>query len=63
MANRLYNYRMKPRQVTITNTVTGELETFPSMYKAAKAYNVDPKTIWRASNKEVWREKYIVKIK
>ena len=61
MEDRVYDYRMRPRRVTIKNISTGEIETFPSIYKAAKAYNRDPKTILLANGKN-WRKQYEIKI-
>ena len=62
MTKRGYNYnRLTPRCVEIEDTETGKIDLFPSIYAAAKAYNIDPKTLW-FFNEKIWREKYKIKI-
>ena len=58
---RLKTIKQNPRKVMLEDVETGEIKTFPSIYKAAKFIDQAPQTItyW---NGEVWKNKYKVAI-
>ena len=51
--------RNNPRKVMLEDIETGEIKTFPSIYKASKFLDISPNTIsyWGNMN-EAWRNKY-----
>ena len=61
MYNRLKTIKQNPRKVMLEDIKTGEIKTFPSIYKAAKFIDKAPQTItyW---NGGVWNNKYKVVI-
>ena len=61
--DRLKTIRKNPRKVILEDIETGEIKTFPSVYKAAKFINQAPQTITFWGNKEgAWNNKYKVGI-
>ena len=61
--NRLKMIKKNPRKVTLEDIETGEIKTFPSIYKAAKFIDLAPQTItYRGNKKGVWNNKYKVVI-
>ena len=59
--DRLKTIKQNPRKVMLEDVETGEIKTFPSIYKAAKFIDQAPQTItyW---NGEVWKNTYKVVI-
>ena len=59
--DRLKTIKQNPRTVMLEDIETGEVKTFPSIYKAAKFIDQASQTItyW---NGEVWKNKYKVVI-
>ena len=53
--------KQNPRKVSLENIETGEIETFPSIYKAAKFIDRASNTITYWDGK-VWNNKYKVVI-
>ena len=43
--DRLKTIRHNPRKVTLEDIETGEIKTFPSIYKASKFIDISPNTI------------------
>ena len=59
--NRLKTIRQNPRKVTLGDVETGEIKTFPSVYKAAQFIDQAPQTItYWAGRKGTWNNKYKV---
>ena len=57
--DRLKTIRHNPRKVMLEDIETGEIKTFPSIYKASKFLDVSPYTICCWGNKDgAWRNKY-----
>ena len=62
--NRLKTIKLNPRTVMLEDIETGEIKTFPSIYKAAKFIDQAPQTITYWGNREgAWNNKYKVVIK
>ena len=62
--NRLKTIKRNPRTVMLEDIETGEIKTFPSIYKAAKFIDQAPQTITYWGNREgAWNNKYKVVIK
>ena len=59
--DRLKTIMNNPRKVSLKNIETGEIKTFPSIYKAAKFIDQSPRTInyWDG---RVWKNKYKVEV-
>ena len=59
--DRLKTIKQNPRKVSLEDIKTGEIKTFPSIYKAAKFIDQAPMTVhyW---DSEVWKNKYKVVI-
>ena len=57
----LKTIKQNPRKVSLTDVETGEIKTFPSIYKAAKFIDRAPLTITYWDGK-VWNKKYKVAI-
>ena len=59
--DRLKTIKQNPRKVSLEDPETGEIKTFPSIYKAAKFIDQAPQTIayWDGG---VWKNKYKVVI-
>ena len=59
--DRLNTIMHNPRKVSRENIETGEIKTFPSIYKAGKFINQSPQTIvyW---DDRVWKNKYKVEV-
>ena len=59
--DRLKTIRKNPKKVMLEDTETGEIKTFPSIYRAAKFIDQAPQTIayWDGG---VWKNKYKVLI-
>ena len=59
--DRLKTIMHNPRKVMLEDIETGEIKTFPSIYKAAKFMNQAPRTIiyWDGG---VWKNKYKVEV-
>ena len=59
--DRLKTIRKNPKKVMLEDIETGEIKTFPSIYRAAKFINQAPQTItyWDGG---VWKNKYKVLI-
>ena len=57
--DRLKTIKHDPRKVSLEDVGTGEIKTFPSIYKAAKFIDQSPQTInyWDGG---VWKNKYKV---
>ena len=61
--DRLKTIKKNPRKVTLEDIETGEIKTFPSIYKAAKFIDLAPQTItYWGNRKGVWNNKYKVVI-
>ena len=61
--NRLKTIKQNPRKVMLEDIETGEIETFPSIYKAAKFIDQAPQTITYWGRREgAWNNKYKVVI-
>ena len=62
--NRLKTIRNNPKKVILEDIETGEIKTFPSIYRAAKFMDQAPQTITYWGNREgAWNNKYKVVIK
>ena len=62
--NRLKTIRNNPNKVILENIETGEIKTFPSIYRATKFIDRAPQTITYWGNREgAWNNKYKVVIK
>ena len=62
--NRLKTIRNNPKKVILKDIETGEIKTFPSIYRAAKFIDQAPQTITYWGNREgAWNNKYKVVIK
>ena len=62
--NRLKTIKLNPRTVMLEDIETGEIKTFPSIYKGAKFIDQAPQTITYWGNREgAWNNKYKVVIK
>ena len=62
--NRLKTIKNNPKKVILEDIETGEIKTFPSIYKAAKFIDQAPQTITYWGNREgAWNNKYKVVIK
>ena len=62
--NRLKTIRNKSKKVILEDIKTGEIKTFPSIYRAAKFIDQAPQTITYWGNREgAWNNKYKVVIK
>ena len=59
--DRLKTIKQNPRKVSLEDIKTGEIKTFPSIYKAAKFIGQTPMTV-RYWDSEVWKNKYKVEI-
>ena len=61
--DRLKTIRHNPRKVMLEDIETGEIKTFPSIYKASKFIDISPNTInyWGNMN-GAWNNKYKVVI-
>ena len=59
--DRLKTIKQNPRKVMLEDVKTGEIKTFPSIYKAAKIIDQAPQTItyWHGG---VWKNKYKILI-
>ena len=61
--NRLKTIRNNPKKVILEDIETGEIKTFPSIYRAAKFIDQAPQTITYWGNREgAWNNKYKVVI-
>ena len=61
--NRLKTIRQNPRKVLLEDVETGEIKTFPSVYKAAQFIDQAPQTITYWARREgAWNNKYKVAI-
>ena len=57
----LKTIKQNPRKVMLENIETGEIKTFPSIYKASKFIDQAPQTITYWGKKEgTWNDKYRV---
>ena len=62
--NRLKTIRNNLKKVILEDIETGEIKTFPSIYRAAKFIDQAPQTITYWGNREgAWNNKYKVVIK
>ena len=62
--NRLKTMRNNPKKFMLEDIETGEIKTFPSIYKAAKFIDQAPQMITYWGNREgAWNNKYKVVIK
>ena len=62
--NRLKTIRNNPNKVILEGIETGEIKTFPSIYRAAKFIDRAPQTITYWGNREgAWNNNYKVVIK
>ena len=62
--NRLKTIRNNPKKVILDAIETGEIKTFPLIYRAAKFIDQTPQTITYWGNREgAWNNKYKVVIK
>ena len=59
--DRLKTIKQNPRKVSLEDIETGEIKTFPSIYKAGKFIDQAPVTV-RYWDGEVWNNKYKVAI-
>ena len=57
--DRLKRIKQNPRKVILEDLETGELKTFPSIYKAAKIKDQAPNTVSYWDGK-IWKDKYTV---
>ena len=61
--DRLKTIKQNPRKVILKDTETGEIEIFPSIYKAAKFIDQAPQTVtYWGNRKGVWNNKYKIVI-
>ena len=61
--DRLKTIKQNKRKVMLKDVETGEIKTFPSIYKAAKFINLAPQTItYWGKKKKTWNNKYGVVI-
>ena len=61
--DRLKTIKQNPRKVMLEDIETGEIKTFPSIYKAAKFIDQAPQTITYWGRREgAWNNKYKVVI-
>ena len=61
--DRLKTIKKDPREVMLEDIETGEIKTFPSIYKAAKFIDQSPQTItYWGNRKGAWNNKYKVVI-
>ena len=59
--NRLKTIKQNPKKVMLEDMETGEIKTFPSIYKASKFIDQAPQTITYWGMKEgAWNNKYRV---
>ena len=59
--DRLKTIKQNPRKVMLQDVETGEIKTFPSLYKAAKFIDQAPQTItYWGERKGAWNNKYRV---
>ena len=59
--DRLKTIKQNPKKVMLEDVKTGEIKTFPSIYKAAKFIDQAPQTITYWGKKEgAWNNKYRV---
>ena len=59
--NRLKTIKKNPRKVMLEDIETGEIKTFPSIYKAAKFIDQAPQTVtYWGNRKGAWNNKYKV---
>ena len=59
--DRLKTIKQNPRKVMLEDVETGEIKTFPSIYKAAKFIDQAPQTITYWGEREgAWNNKYQV---
>ena len=59
--DRLKTIKQNPRKVMLEDIETGEIKTFPSIYKASKFIDQAPQTITYWGKKEgAWNNKYKV---
>jgi len=58
---KLREIRRNPKEVTMTDTTTGEELVFPSIYKASRHMKTSPRiiTFW---NGRIWKNRYEIKI-
>ena len=62
--NKLKTIRNNPKKVILEDIETGEIKTFPSIYRAAKFIDQAPQTITYWGNREgAWNNQYKVVIK
>ena len=62
--NRLKTIKNNPKKVNLEDIETGEIKTFPSIYRAAKSIDQAPQTITYWGNRVgAWNNKYKVVIK
>ena len=57
--DRLKMIKQNPRKVMLEDVETGEIKTFPSIYKAAKFIDQVPQTYW-GKREGAWNNKYKV---
>ena len=61
--DRLKTIEQNPKKVMLKDVETGEIKTFPSIYKAAKLIDQAPQTItYWGKREEAWNNKYKVVI-
>ena len=61
--DRLKTIKQNPKKVMLEDVKTGEIKTFPSIYKAAKFIDQAPQTITYWGEKEgAWNNKYRVAV-
>ena len=59
--DRLKTIKKNPRKVMLEDIETGEIKTFPSIYKAAKFIDQAPQTVtYWGNRKGAWNNKYKV---
>ena len=58
--DRLKTIKENPRKVSLEDIKTGEIKTFPSIYKAAKFIDQAPMTVYFWDGR-VWKNKYKIK--
>ena len=59
--NFLKHIRNSPKKVEIQDMETGEIIVYTSMYKAAKRFNLQSRSIY-AYDAKVWRNRYAIKV-
>ena len=60
---RLKTIKQNPRKVSLEDIETGEIKTFPSIFKVAKFIDQSPMTVRYWGQREgVWKNKYKVMI-